>query len=181
MSLIRFNDTNTIIEVGLSVTKYNDINRVRIEFESSTDIPEKAILLGGFVELNEHNYVVQGDFSKLINLYDEEDNGLAFVLSDIEGDIKPEEVVVEPTVVPELTEEEKAAIEKQNKISELKNKVASLKSQIESTDYHIIKMYECSLIGQETEYDIAALHAERQELRNKVNELETQITALETA
>ena len=49
---------------------------------------------------------------------------------------------------------------------------AELKSQLESTDYKIIKCSEAQLVGEELPYDIVALHAERQALRDKINELE---------
>ena len=39
-------------------------------------------------------------------------------------------------------------------------------------DYKIIKCSEASLVGEEMPYDITALHAERQALRDKINELE---------
>ena len=63
--------------------------------------------------------------------------------------------------VPEPTEEEK----KQARIAELK-------AQLDSTDYRIIKCSECSLAGVELPYDIAELHAQRQAIRDEINELE---------
>ena len=62
-----------------------------------------------------------------------------------------------------LTEEEK----KQARIAELK-------LALNSTDYKIIKCSECSLAGEELPYDIAELHAQRQALRDEINELEEQ-------
>lgn len=47
-----------------------------------------------------------------------------------------------------------------------------LKRQIAATDYKVTKCYEYSLCGLELPYDIEALHAERQSLRDKINELE---------
>ena len=63
--------------------------------------------------------------------------------------------------VPEPTEEE---IKQQ--------RIAELKGQLNSTDYKIIKCSECSLAGIELPYDIVELHAERQALRDEINELE---------
>ena len=51
-------------------------------------------------------------------------------------------------------------------------RIAELKAQLDSTDYKIIKCMECSLAGVELPYDIAKLHAERQALRDEINELE---------
>ena len=65
--------------------------------------------------------------------------------------------------VPAPTPEE----EKQVRITELKG-------QLNSTDYKIIKCSECSLAGMELPYDIAELHAQRQALRDEINELEAE-------
>lgn len=47
--------------------------------------------------------------------------------------------------------------------------VTDLKSRISSTDYMIIKAYEYNLVGLSIDYDIAALHNERQSLRDQIN------------
>lgn len=64
-------------------------------------------------------------------------------------------------VVPEPSEEDK----KQARIKELK-------AELDSTDYKIIKCSECSLAGVELPYDIVALHAQRQAIRDEINQLE---------
>lgn len=50
--------------------------------------------------------------------------------------------------------------------------IAELKKQLDSTDYKIIKCSEYQLAGAELPYDIAELHAQRQALRDAINELE---------
>ena len=50
--------------------------------------------------------------------------------------------------------------------------IAELKAQLTATDYKIIKCSEASLVGEELPYDIITLHAERQVIRDKINELE---------
>lgn len=50
--------------------------------------------------------------------------------------------------------------------------IEQLKAQLASTDYKVIKCSEAQLAGEELPYDIVALHAERQSLRDKINELE---------
>lgn len=65
--------------------------------------------------------------------------------------------------VPEPSEEE---IKQQ--------RIAELKVQLDGTDYKIIKCSECSLAGVELPYDIAELHAQRQALRDEINELEAE-------
>lgn len=56
----------------------------------------------------------------------------------------------------------------------LAEQITTLKAQLADTDYQIIKAYEYALVGLQVEYDITALHAERQEIRDKINELEEQ-------
>lgn len=50
--------------------------------------------------------------------------------------------------------------------------IFELKSRLKETDYKIIKCSECSLAGLDLPYDVAALHAERQAIRDEINELE---------
>lgn len=53
-------------------------------------------------------------------------------------------------------------------------KIMVLKSQLSATDYKIIKCSEHQLAGLEAPYDIAALHAERQAIRDQINAVEAQ-------
>ena len=41
-----------------------------------------------------------------------------------------------------------------------------------SSNYKIIKCYESSLVNEDTEYDIKALHDERQKIRDEINTIE---------
>lgn len=50
-------------------------------------------------------------------------------------------------------------------------RIYELKAQLNATDYKIIKCSECSLAGEPLPYDVAALHAERQAIRDEINEL----------
>ena len=59
----------------------------------------------------------------------------------------------------------------------IEDQISSLKTQLSSTDYKIIKCSEAQLLGEELPYDISSLHAERQALRDKINELEQQLEA----
>lgn len=89
---------------------------------------------------------------------------------------EPQITEPEPIVVPELTKEEKEEIEKQNRIYELQSEISELKLQLSSKDYIIIKLYEMSLVGETTdEYNVVALHTEREELRSKINQLEIEL------
>lgn len=61
-----------------------------------------------------------------------------------------------------------------NPLDLIKAKVSieDLKKQLTATDYKVIKCHEYALCGLALPYDIEALHAERQALRDKINELE---------
>ncbi len=50
-----------------------------------------------------------------------------------------------------------------------------LKAQISSTDYMITKCSEASLVGEPLPYDIQAVHAERQAIRDEINRLEAML------
>lgn len=55
------------------------------------------------------------------------------------------------------------------------NKINELKVQLNESDYKIIKCYEAKLQGNELPYDIDAICSSRQQLRDKINELEKQL------
>ena len=59
-----------------------------------------------------------------------------------------------------------------NHVKTAAEEIAELKRQLQSTDYKVIKCSECQLMGKEMPYDVAELHAQRQALRDKINELE---------
>lgn len=61
--------------------------------------------------------------------------------------------------------------------TEVKYEIVELKKQLTETDYKIIKCYEYQLAGLELPYDIQTLHAERQALRDRINELEVGLGA----
>lgn len=56
--------------------------------------------------------------------------------------------------------------------SELILDIESLKSELQESDYKVIKCAEAMVVGAEMPYDVASLHTVRQELRDKINELE---------
>lgn len=51
--------------------------------------------------------------------------------------------------------------------------ISGLKQKLTLTDYQVIKCSECQLAGQPLPYDVAVLHAQRQELRDQINTLES--------
>lgn len=70
-----------------------------------------------------------------------------------------------PYTPPTPTDEEIAEMERQATIE-------SLKMQLLESDYKVIKVAECLACGLDAPYDVAALHQERQALRDQINALE---------
>ena len=54
--------------------------------------------------------------------------------------------------------------------------IERLKSELQESDYKVIKCAEALTIGAEMPYDVASLHKERQALRDKINELEKEMS-----
>ena len=50
-----------------------------------------------------------------------------------------------------------------------------LKSELQESDYKVIKCAEAMAVGAEMPYNMTALHKERQALRDKINELESEV------
>lgn len=53
--------------------------------------------------------------------------------------------------------------------------IERLKSELQESDYKVIKCAESMAVGAEMPYDVASLHNERQSLRDKINELESEV------
>ena len=118
-----------------------------------------------------------GEYAAYTTLFREGDGW--YELSD-DGSVYTEPEVA--PVQPELTEEEKVELARQQQISQVITQIDDLKARIAASDYKIIKTYEYTLLGEQTEYDIEAVHADRQALRDQINTLETQLADLtETA
>ena len=92
-----------------------------------------------------------------------------------DGSVYTEQVA---PVQPEPTKEELAEQARQEQILQVTAQINDLKKQIAASDYKVIKTYEYSLLGEQAEYDMETVHAERQELRDQINELEAQLTEL---
>lgn len=82
MSLIKFKDSSEYAAVNLSL---DSLGRVKITFNKD-DIPNESVLLGGFVEINEHNFIEQSDFSDMNYVYQKIDD-LTYILSKDKDDI----------------------------------------------------------------------------------------------
>ena len=57
----------------------------------------------------------------------------------------------------------------------LLSEIERMKSELQESDYKVIKCAEALTIGAEMPYDVASLHNERQALRDKINELESEV------
>lgn len=85
-----------------------------------------------------------------------------------------------------LTDEEKAAEDKENKRKSLRDEISESKTYLSETDYIVTKINEVMAIG--TEEDALAVKAEyseqltkRKEARAKINKLEKELSDLETS
>ena len=54
----------------------------------------------------------------------------------------------------------------------IEKEIDRLKKVLSDSDYIVIKSYEATMIGQPVEYNMGEIHVSRQELRDKINELE---------
>lgn len=55
------------------------------------------------------------------------------------------------------------------------SEIERLKSELQESDYKVIKCAEAMGVGAEMPYDVASLHNVRQALRDKINELESEV------
>lgn len=153
-------------------------NQIRLLFKS--DKPCDTVLLSGLRLINEYNGYIQTrreDYNHIYRVY--EDNPLMVELcNDGIEYVEPEPVVIPEPEEPVLTEEEIAEQERMNHIQELSMQISNLKEQLTSSDYKIIKEYEYSLVNKESDYNMSALHEERQTIRDEINRLESELLSL---
>ena len=57
----------------------------------------------------------------------------------------------------------------------LLSEIERLESELQDSDYKVIKCAEAIAVGADMPYDVASLHNERQALRDKINELESEV------
>lgn len=145
-------------------------NHVQLVFVDGKK-PKEAALKNGFclVDCKERVYCNCSDY---VTVYKEIQDG--YVLSNDQS------IYTEPEPIPvvEPSEEELAERERQQQMMEKQNEIDALKAQLASTDYKFSKMYEYSLVDKPLEYDVNALHIERQALRDQINELEREVEIL---
>lgn len=163
MAYIKYNDSEALIP---AIVRATDNHVIRITTDEEPNLSGFRLYLRGNTDYPLDN----GEYEGYTTLYRQGDGW--YELSD-DGSVYTEVAPVQPK---EPTEEELEALEQQNRIAAINNQIEILKKQIGDTDYRLDKMYEYDKVGKETEYDIFALHAERQALRDQINALEAQLT-----
>ena len=80
-------------------------------------------------------------------------------------------------VVKMQAEESQIAVNDQvvNDNGLLLSEIERIKSELQESDYKVIKCAEAMAVGAEMPYDVESLHKERQALRDKINELESEV------
>lgn len=66
--------------------------RVNIIFQNEDDIPDESVLLSGFKELNEHNYIEQSDYSDMRYIYLVSNEKNSYTLTNDEEDVYVEQI-----------------------------------------------------------------------------------------
>ena len=69
--------------------------------------------------------------------------------------------------------------EKVEAMTEKQQEVINLQWKLNSTDYKVIKCSEAKLLGNDMPYDVKTVVAERQAIRDQINELQTEIAKMQ--
>lgn len=167
MAYIKFKDSKDFLPAAVLPTGNNTV-------KITTDIEPNLSGFRLYLRDNEDYPLDNGEYESYTTLYRQ---GYGWYELSNDGSVYQEVAPVqqEPR---ELTEEEKAELERQKEIADICSQISNLKAQISDTDYKVIKAYEYSLVGMLTDYDMEALHQSRQSLRDQINELETQLAEL---
>ncbi len=179
MVFLKFQDSKALVKCEVIP---NSNNIVTLKFEDAVIVDTSGFSL--YLDANEE-YGISGDTYKDFKTIYRNDEATAkyngYQLSN-DGSVYEENEVSEVQELPvhELTDEERAALEKSQKKATINAEINDYKTELEKTDYIFTKCYEMSLVGEEnTEYDFEELHKERQALRDKINELEKQLAEME--
>lgn len=66
-----------------------------------------------------------------------------------------------------------------NERQTIEQEIRNLQCDLTASDYKVIKCSEAQLLGNEMPYDITEVFEERQAIRNRINELQAELEALE--
>lgn len=139
---------------------FNKISNNVVELKGDFPIQTDGFTLSR--ETHEDNW----DYSTFTTVYREIENGCQF---SNDGSVYAEPVISIPT------DEELAEMEERERIANITNEINELKAQLDASDYKVIKCFECSMVGEEMSYDVNELHAERQIIRDMINEKEAEL------
>ena len=124
----------------------------------------------------EGNYPLDnGEYESYTTLYRQGEGW--YELSN-DGSVYGKVAPVQPEEPRELTEEEKAELERQQQIANIQSEISTLKKELEKWDYAASKEMEYFKVGLDAGYDWDAIHAERQPKRDRIDELEAQLSEL---
>lgn len=154
---------------GWYIEEIDSIEKEVEETYSEIETVEKEVVIPAVT----HEEIIPAEYDEDGNVIKEEE--VVVVIDEPERtEIVVEEVPVEKTrtVVKTFRRYEIKAIPEPSEEEIKQRRIAQLKSELNSTDYKIIKCSECSLAGIELPYDIVELHAQRQAIRDEINELE---------
>lgn len=146
-----------------------DGNLLKIMFSSETD----NIKFAGTMDLLTAGGELEATICGYTTVY--KVDGSTVVLSN-DGSVYTEPVSEPDPVTPELTEEQKQEQERLAKITETKSKIASIDAEFKTLDYIGIKI----ATGRATVNDYKTEIARMSELADEKNELETQLTDLQS-
>lgn len=144
----------------------NDNSIYEVEFKK---INKNVVQITGYFQVKTTGFTLSRpdmndnwNYSSFTTVYREVEGGVQF---SNDGSVYVEPEIMEPK---ESTEEE-------NKTVEIQVEITQLKAELAASDYKIIKCAECDLANESAPYDIDKLHDERQVLRDKINELESEL------
>ena len=146
-----------------------DGNLLKIMFSSETD----NIKFAGTMDLLTAGGELEATICGYTTVY--KVDGSTVVLSN-DGSVYTEPVSEPDPVTPELTEEQKQEQERLAKITETKCKIAAIDAEFKTLDYIGIKI----ATGRATVEDYKTEIARMSELADEKNELETQLTDLQS-
>lgn len=144
---------------------------------------------------NEDGFLVSKIIEEQVSQKLNEENEVVKVIVSIEEQVqkyiemgwKPVDLIDESKLVPssEFATVRFRPINKGDRISfeyfesfdqnQVQAKIEEYKAKLGGSDYKVTKCYEASLTGNSLPYNIDALHVERQECRDKINELEAML------
>ena len=146
-----------------------DGNLLKIMFSSETD----NIKFAGTMDLLTDGGELEATICGYTTVY--KVDGSTVVLSN-DGSVYTEPVSEPDPVIPELTEEQKKEQERLAKVAETESRIAAVDAEFKTLDYIGIKI----ATGRATVEDYKTEIARMSELADEKNELETQLTDLQS-